>query len=201
MRENALKPKTKTISPISYLMTPIGHSLVGMSMGVVCMPRYQSCWAKAAFLSGFIGLATVPDWHLPGWGHIRYEVSHSLFVNLALIIVFAVVLRTCKSTRMGIGAWPVIFGGAAAWLSHLLMDSFYNHGLGVTIFWPLSTARLALPMPWFRTLPYVPPPWDFDTFCIYLVEVLFYGPILLLAIAWRYWRLRRLSRKEHYDAE
>jgi|SRR3989304_307785 len=178
-------------------MTPIGHSLVGMAIGVVCMPRYKGFLPKAAILTGFIALANLPDWRLPGWGHTRYEISHSVFVNLALIIVFAVLLRLCNPIRTGIASWPVILGGAAAWLSHLLLDSFYNHGLGVAIFWPLSTARLALPMPWFRALPSSPPPLTIDTFYIYLVELLFYGPILLVAIGWRYWRFRRMSTKKH----
>ncbi len=169
-------------------MTPAGHSLVGAAVGVVCMPRYKSRWASAAFLCVFIALANLPDWPLPYWGHSNYKISHSVFVNLALIIVCGVLLRVCRSTRTKIGAWPIIIGGAVAWLSHLLLDSFYGHGLGVAIFWPFSAARLALPMPWFHTWSSVPPPLNIDTLYICLVEVLFYGPILLLASGWRYWR-------------
>jgi membrane-bound metal-dependent hydrolase YbcI (DUF457 family) len=169
-------------------MTPVGHSLVGAAVGVVVMPLYKSRWASAAFLAAFVALANLPDWRLPYWGHERYDISHSIFVNLALIMICAVPLRICKLTRANIGAWPVIFGGAIAWLSHLLLDSFYNHGQGIAIFWPFSSARLALPMPWFRTWSSVTPPLNADTFYICLIETLFYSPILLLAIGWRYWR-------------
>ncbi len=144
-------------------MTPVGHSLVGAAVGVVVMPRYKSRWASAAFLSVFVALANLPDWRLPYWGHERYDISHSVFVNLALIIVCAAVLRICKFTRANIGAWPMIIGGAIAWLSHLFLDSFYSHGQGIAIFWPFSTARLALPMPWFRTWWSIPPPFTWDT--------------------------------------
>ncbi len=176
------------------------------------MPRYKSPWASTVFLCAFIAIANLPDWPLPGWGHSNYKVSHSIFVNLALIIICVLLLRIkwgrarfVRSTgrRPEVGravpgnlacpdfttvSWGMIIGGAAAWLSHLLLDSFYNHGLGIAIFWPFSTARLALPMPWFHTWSSVPPPLNADTFYICLVETLFYGPILLLAIGWRYWR-------------
>jgi hypothetical protein len=171
--------------------------LVGAAVGVVVMPRYKSRWASAAFISAFIAIANLPDWPLPYWGHTRYDISHSIYVNLAFIIICAALLRiwhrrgqapSCaRSQSPGIGAWPVIFGGAIAWLSHLLLDSFYNHGQGIAIFWPLSSARLALPMPWFRTWSSVTPPLNADTFYICLVETLFYGPILLLVVGWRYW--------------
>lgn len=176
-------------------MTPVGHSLVGMAVGVVVMPRYKTFWAKAAFLAGFVALANLPDWELPGWGHNRYNVSHSVFVNLAMIAAIAAILRLPGLRKTRIASWPVILGGAAAWLSHFLLDSFYAHRFGVAIFWPFSTARLALPMPWFRTLRHIPPPLTMDTIRICAVEALFFGPILVVAIAWRYWRFHRFARK------
>jgi membrane-bound metal-dependent hydrolase YbcI (DUF457 family) len=152
------------------------------------MPRYKSRLASSAFLCAFIAIANLPDWPLPGWGHSNYKISHSVFVNFALIVVIASLLMLFKKATRTIASWPVIIGGAAAWLSHLLLDSFYNHGLGIAIFWPFSPARLALPMPWFRTWSSVSPPLNADTFYICLVEALFYGPILLLAVVWRYWK-------------
>jgi hypothetical protein len=35
------------------------------------------------------------------------------------------------------------------------LDSLYNHGHGVAIFWPLSDVRLALPIPWFAVAPFL----------------------------------------------
>jgi hypothetical protein len=176
-------------------MTPVGHSLVGAAVGVVCLPRYKSYWSTAGFISVFVALANLSDWRLPGWGHSRYDISHSVFVNLALIIVCAGALRLCNHRRTRIASWPIIFGGATAWLSHLLLDSFYNHGLGIAIFWPFSTARLALPMPWFRSFFSIPPPLNMETLHICLVELLFYGPILILAVGWRYWRSAHSRRQ------
>jgi membrane-bound metal-dependent hydrolase YbcI (DUF457 family) len=67
------------------------------------------------------------------------------------------------------------------WLSHLLLDSFYNHGYGVAIFWPFSTARLALPMPWFSV---VTEPMYFaaEGFREYLAEFVFYSLFLVTAL-------------------
>jgi membrane-bound metal-dependent hydrolase YbcI (DUF457 family) len=127
-------------------MTPVGHSLVGVALGIVCLPDFPTRRAEAAFLAGFAVLANVPDLRLPCWGHARYDISHSLFVSVLLIAVACVCLRLWPKTRPTIGSPPVLAAGAAAWLSHLLLDSFYSHGQGIAIFWPFSRAALALPV-------------------------------------------------------
>ena len=155
------------------------------------MPELRTVRAKAAFLTGFVLLANLPDFPLPGWGHRRYLVSHSLFVNLALIAAAVVVLSLWSHAGKRPAPAPVVLGGAVAWLSHLLLDCFYSHGQGLAIWWPFSQARLALPVPWFDTLQGHRSPLDAHTLRVCLWECVFWGPILLIAILWR----RRLSRK------
>ena len=133
-------------------MTPVGHTLVGVSLGIACLPAFTTRRAKAAFLASFAVLANVPDLHLPCWGHSRYDISHSLFVSVLLIALACVCLRLWPRTRRTLGSPAVLAAGAAAWLSHLLLDSFYSHGQGIAIFWPFSQARLVLPIPWFDVL-------------------------------------------------
>jgi membrane-bound metal-dependent hydrolase YbcI (DUF457 family) len=175
-------------------MTPIGHSLFGVSVGVVCMPELKTFRAKAALLTGFAVLANVPDFAFPGWGHNRYDISHSLLTNLALIAAAVVVLRLWGKAWEAIGSTPVVLGGAAAWLSHLLLDSFYNHGRGVGMFWPFSRARLALPLPWLGNVEGRPPPLNAHTLRVCLVELVFYGLILLAAVCGRRLLARRALR-------
>jgi hypothetical protein len=81
-------------------------------------------------------------------------------------------------------------GGASAWLSHLLLDSFYNHGKGISIFWPFSKARLALPIPWFDLGVGSPA----HIMHVFLIEFLSYFPWLVLAILFRRkWKNSRLA--------
>lgn len=175
-------------------MTPIGHSLFGTSIGVLCMPELETVRARAVFLTGFALLANVPDFALPGWGHDRYDISHGLFVNSVLIATAAVVLTFWTSGRKRLGGAAVILGGAAAWLSHLLLDSFYSHGKGIAIFWPFSRARLALPIPWLDNLQGSPPPLNAHTVRVCLVELVFYSSVLLASICFRC-VLSRLARR------
>jgi len=130
-------------------MTLMGHTLTGVTIGVLCKPeRVSQQWTKIYF-SIFVLLSLIPDLPFKNWGHDRYRISHSIFVNLLLLVIVVVPFLFLKDR---IGGWRVILGGSIAWLSHLLLDSFYNHGHGVAIFWPFSEARLALPIPWFSAI-------------------------------------------------
>jgi hypothetical protein len=165
--------------------------MVGLSVGIVCMPQWPSTRAKALFLTSFAALANLPDLHVPGWGHYRYDISHSLFVNLALVVAVAAALRIGRKVMPRVASWPVLVGGAFVWLIHVFLDSFYNHGQGLCILWPLSEKALALPMPWFGRLDGIPPTLSLNTFRVCSIELAFYLPFLLLAIYWRRRRTRR----------
>jgi len=182
--------------------------LTGASIGVLVVPRDWRARAKAGLLAGFALVATLPDWQLPPgmpglqylplppWGHNLYRVSHSLFVNLAIAAAGVVLLGSWPPVRKALGGWPVLLGAAAALLSHLLLDTFYNHGRGLAMFWPLSDARLALPMPWFSTLEDIPPPLDWHTVRVVLVEAAFYLPLFIVCVAVRVGLARRVCRNK-----
>ena len=175
-------------------MTQTGHLLTGAAIGVLCLPANASTKQTGAHLLTFMLLANVPDLPWPYWGHDQYRVSHSLFVNLVLILLAVLLLAALRRVRIRIGNWSVVVGGIAAWLSHLLLDSFYNHGQGVAIFWPLSPARLALPIPWFSVVTSSPPPITPEMVRIVLIEFVAYFPLLMLAIGIKTGFLRRLLR-------
>lgn len=178
-------------------MTPVGHTLLGAAIGVACSPPHWSNNRTAALAALGAFSANAPDLPLPGWGHDRYAVSHGVFVNAALIgamILLLVALRRMANVPRALS--PRVLGAASvAWLSHFLLDSFYNHGLGVAVLWPLSDARLALPLPPFQTYAHTPL-LSWPTFRVLGVEAVCYLPLVLLAVSWR-WRSRANKRLIH----
>jgi membrane-bound metal-dependent hydrolase YbcI (DUF457 family) len=165
-------------------MTSVGHCLTGLSIAALVVPRGWPRREKVVTFAAFVLMANVPDAPLPSWGHFHYKVSHSLFVNLALLSVAAGLLMSLRAWRsQAVRRW-VVAGGAAAWLSHLLLDSFYSHGRGIRIFWPVSDAALNLAIPWFHVLQRGPPP-DLAMLRIFGIEALCYGALLGACLIWR----------------
>jgi hypothetical protein len=156
--------------------------LTGAAIGVSVIPKRGSSIHKIVHLFVFILLANLPDLPMIGWGHEKYFYSHSLFVNGLFIALGFLFLTLSNKTFRQIGGWPVLIAGAGAWLSHLLLDSFYNQGLGVMIFWPFSSGRLILPIPWLAALPSSPPPITAAMIPIFVLEFLTFSPFLLFAI-------------------
>ena len=175
-------------------MTLVGHGLTGAALGLLATPRGAGRPRLLLLLLAFAALGNVPDFPLPYWGHYRYEVSHSLFVTVALAGGLGAVLWISRRARERVGGGQVIVLGAAAWCSHLLLDSFYNHGKGVAILWPLSTGRLALALPWFSTVRR--PLWHLDghSLRVMAVELAFFGGLFLLTAGVRWALLRSGAR-------
>ncbi|MEM7699975.1 MAG: metal-dependent hydrolase [Verrucomicrobiota bacterium] len=128
-------------------MTPVGHSLTGAAIALAVLPSGATRQRLAATVGAFVLLANLPDFPIPGWGHDRYHVSHSLFVVSPILIFVAVICFTYPKLRKICGEPRIIIAGAIAGLSHLLLDTFYNHGKGLAMFWPLSNSRLIEKVP------------------------------------------------------
>ena len=160
-------------------MTTVGHSLTGISIAVLSLPRGKSLLWYLVVGHFYVFFANAPDFPLPGWGHDSYQVSHSIFLTALLASLLALLLLLPRiGEQLG---KRVIITWAAAWFSHMLLDSMYNHGQGIGIFWPLSNAHLVLPLPWFETLTW--PPKTQQNLQVFLIELGFYGA-LLLACVW-----------------
>jgi hypothetical protein len=166
-------------------MTTVGHTLFGLALGVLVLPLDARRRFSRPHLVAFALLANVPDFPLPGWGHDLYQVSHSLFVTCALIAAAALCLRSSPRALRAVGGGRVVLAGAGAWAGHLLLDSLYNHGRGIAIFWPFSSAHLALPVPWFARLEHGPA-LDPASLRIFAVEGLVYGSLLAACGAFRF---------------
>ena len=65
-------------------MTTVGHSLAGLSIAVLTLPKGRSLLWYLLVGHLFILFANLPDFPLPGWGHASYQVSHSIFVTILL---------------------------------------------------------------------------------------------------------------------
>lgn len=171
-------------------MTSVGHTLTGIALGTLTVPRSETPAYKWVVFNAFGLLANLPDLPLPGWGHDAYHVSHSLFVNLGLMALATAITLASPAVRERL-RWRPAAALAAAWLSHLLLDSLYDHGRGIGILWPLSDAHLTLPLPWFSTAELHP--WNTShNLRVFAIELAFYGTVLgacLIA------RLRRPSRR------
>lgn len=171
-------------------MTTVGHTLAGIAIGMLCLPERKSTRWSAAYFAVFALLPNIPDLPLPYWGHARYELSHSLFVNLLAILGIATLLAWRRDMRSRFDR-KILAGGGVAWFGHLLLDSLYRDGKGVAIFWPFSDASLHLPVPWFSTAP-MPPPFTEALLREFAVEFVSYSPLVLLAFGLRRARVRSL---------
>lgn len=122
---------------------------------------------------------------MSGWGHDRYWFSHSIIVNGVMALVVAAIFSTWRSAARWLGGPKVIAGGLLAWLSHMLLDTFYNHGRGLAMFWPVGSWRLALPISWFSVMDGIPKTLDGRVLRILGIELLAYGTLFVLALMWR----------------
>ena len=170
-------------------MSPVGHSLVGATLGMLLVPRVDSTLAKAGTLVGMVLLANLPDLPFPGWGHDRYDVSHSLPIGLCIVIAATVSVQLSTLSKSPVGSWLFLVVGAAAVCSHYLLDSFYNHGKGVAIWWPFSDGRLVLPIPWLSHM-HTDPLFSWHNAKVWGLEFLTFGILFLLSWIGR-WRWSR----------
>ena len=159
-------------------MSPVGHSLVGLAFAALALPRNSNWKWRLGLPIVFVAIANLPDWPLPGWGHQRYNISHSVFVNIGLIGL----ILTLHQLKPKI-SFRCLLLGAGAWLSHLLLDSFYNHGQGIAIYWPVSKSSLNFSMPWFNTLDVSQSVFARHNLSVFAIEFVAYLPVLIIALA------------------
>lgn len=174
-------------------MTTVGHSLTGLSIAVLTLPRGRSLAWYLLIGQFYLLFTNLPDFPIPGWGHNAYHISHSLFVTLLLTSTLFLLLLWPRIREQV--QWPVFAAWSITWLSHMPLDSLYNHGRGIGIFWPFSDAHLAMPIPWFQTITL--PPFTRSNLQVFAVEAVFYGVLLLACIGLRYLAMNNSFRKTH----
>lgn len=183
-------------------MSPVGHSIIGLSVAAIALPqaKSKSFSSRLSILCIFVALANLPDWPVPHWGHDRYDISHSVFVNLALVTTAIVCWRVFDGmrTRFAMGA---VCLGASACLSHLLLDTFYQTGKGLAMFWPFSDAKLHIPIHGFHRVHLYEPIWSEDNLSVFWNETQAFSPVLVTALIMCWWLERRTQNaKDQMDS-
>ena len=160
--------------------------MVGASVGVLCMPALDKLHQRVFILVATSAMASLPDWPIPNWGHFNLAFSHSIIVNgtaiMCLVVGFYLQGALLRQRHR-----RVIIGLIAAWLSHFLLDTLYVDSQ-LAMFWPFNEPTVSIPVPWLKTLPHVPPPFDKGVIRILMLETLTFLPLLVLATAIRRWR-------------
>lgn len=161
-------------------MTGVGHTLMGVTIGVLFAPRIPERSRQVLYYLLFAFCAMIPDIEVSGWGHDKYHISHSIVLMALLTFSMSLLITVVLHLRKRRVNWRLVLGLVTAWISHFVLDGMYNHGKGVWVMWPLSKGRLNIPLPWFSTTP--PYPLTFVHIKIYAIELLFYLSVLLMVI-------------------
>ena len=163
-------------------MSPVGHSLVGATVAITLWPQFEGRPKRTALLLAMIVASNIPDLPLPYWGHEDYLVSHSVFCGLLVALAIFLGLKASPLGRERTSLRRVLLAATLALASHYLLDTLYNHGKGLAMFWPFSTARIALPIPWFTHMN-INQPFSWENVQIWLIELAVVGTGSLLALA------------------
>lgn len=167
-------------------MTFVGHSIVGLSIAAASMQNGERKNFLAA-AAAFVLFANFPDF---AFRLIPYYESHSLFTVLAVLGAGTFSIWILHRRVPGLD-WRLILLGNLTVLSHLLLDTFYNHGLGLALLWPLSAVRTALPIPWLSVMQSPFLPVNAGHVKVWALELVTFAPILLLAAA-----VKMISRRK-----
>lgn len=164
-------------------MTPVGHTLTGLTIAVLATPREWSLHSRVSTMAAIVLLANAPDFPFPGWGHDRYHISHSIIVTTVGVLVVGLVVRLLVGAR----TLPLrlYVAGGLAWYSHLLLDTMYNYDKGLAMYWPLSPGRLSLAVPWFSVMDRHHL-WSTHNLQVWAIEAAVYGTVFAAVCYGRY---------------
>lgn len=179
-------------------MTIIGHTIAGATIAVLAVPAGTTRRRLLAVVGVFAFLANFPDLPVPGWGHDRYDISHSIFVIGALLTLAVTLAFLSEGFTAWSGGRRIIIAGSLACLSHLLLDTFYNHGLGLRMFWPVSNRGFSLAIACFDVLQTSLPKITMHSLRVFAIELACYGPIFVAAVVFR---RRTFGRLESLDED
>jgi inner membrane protein len=163
-------------------MASVGHIAVGMAAARVYhnghMPRASSMalWSALSLLPDIdvIGFALGVPYADP-WGH--RGATHSLTLSVAVGVAIGLAAPRFKrpAVRTALVAIAVL-------VSHALLDTMTDGGLGCALLWPFSSARYFAP---WRPIPVAPIGFGFFTpygAIVALTELLLFSPALLVAL-------------------
>lgn len=177
-------------------MASIGHVLVGTAAARAARENQPTIWSPLTAGVIWSGLSLLPDADVIGfrfgvryadtWGH--RGATHSIAFALAAGVVVWAVARLAKlpAARTGLFAFALV-------LSHPLLDTLTDGGLGCALLWPFSDARFFAP---WTPLPVAPIGRAFlsaEGARVAAIEFATFAPFLLYAL-WPALRGRRARK-------
>lgn len=165
-------------------LASIGHIAVGMAAGRVFAGREAPRGVLVRAMIAFSALSMLPDLDVIGffvgvsyddeWGH--RGASHSIVFGLLLAGVVTLATRPMKLPPLK------TFGVAAVVaVSHGLLDSFTDGGLGCALWWPFSQARFFAPLTPIPVAPIGAAMLSGRGLYVVLVELVMFGPLFVFA--------------------
>jgi inner membrane protein len=186
----------------SWSMASLGHIAVGMAAGRVWTELHGAQGERAGSrtlvrsMVAFSALSLAPDLDVIAfrfgipygapWGH--RGAAHSIVIALVLATV-AVLATRLQRRQVGFGQtdkllWLLCAGVA---ISHGLLDTLTDGGLGIALLWPFSNARYFAPWTPIPVAPIGERMLSERGFRVVLTEALQFAPLL----AWASWPRRR----------
>jgi inner membrane protein len=165
-------------------MASIGHIAVGMaaarlsSAGPAAVPTWRSMvwWSTLSLMPDVdvIGFSLGVEYGDP-WGH--RGATHSLAFALAVGTSIGLAMRRVRATPLRL--WAI---ASAVLVSHGLLDTMTDGGLGCALFWPFDLTRYFAP---WRPIPVAPIGLAFFTpngLSVSLTELVLLAPIVAYAL-------------------
>jgi inner membrane protein len=175
-------------------MASIGHIAVGMAAARVYRDDGAPQWPSMAWWSA---LSMLPDADVIGfalgieygdpWGHrgAMHSVTFAMAIATALGLAAPTLETAARGSRVSI--WVI---SGAVLMSHGLLDTLTDGGLGCALLWPFDLTRYFAP---WRPIPVAPIGLDFlspSGLLVALTELVLFAPLLVFAL--------RLSRFNKY---
>jgi membrane-bound metal-dependent hydrolase YbcI (DUF457 family) len=158
---------------------PLGHALVGATVGVALWPDRTPAGIRRAVVAGaLLGMCPDADYllgrlHVLGWGW-HHGFTHS--------VVFAVIVGAVVSRMLGLPGWRGALACVLPVLCHPLLDYLVTESPGVALWWPW-TGRCKLGIDELSYYHLVGgPPRALAFARLALTELLLFGPILVYTV-------------------
>src|SRR5213593_408979 len=166
-------------------MASIGHIAVGMAAARVHRPLVDDGAPRWSSMAWWSALSLLPDADVIGfslgveyadpWGH--RGATHSIAFALALAAAIGLAAPKFKLPRLR--TWLI---ASVVLVSHGLLDTLTDGGLGCALLWPFDPTRYFAP---WRPIPVAPIGlyfFSFDGLLVSLTELALFAPIFVFAL-------------------
>ena len=166
-------------------MASLGHIAVGMAAARIYRHRQATRWSRQSSMAIWSVLSLVPDADVIGfgmgvayadpWGH--RGATHSLAFSMALGLAVGLAARLVRlpALRTGLFATAVL-------VSHALLDTLTDGGLGCALLWPFDLTRYFAP---WNPIPVAPIGLAYFSrfgFMVALAECVLFAPVFVGAL-------------------